>query len=162
MDFSTMGALAEIVSAVGVIVSLIYVAAQVRQNTRAVRRATHHALVTTRLDYVALVAADPELARLVRLGSADYGRLDQDERHRFGLVMYYSFSAGENFYYQYRQGALDQEQWERWCATLQVYFAQPGIRAWFETTPQQFTASFSAFLAAEFQKGPPQRSKSRS
>jgi len=155
MDFSTLGALAEIVSAVGVIGSLIYVAAQVRHNTRAVRSATHHALVTTRLAYVALVAADPELARIVRIGSEDYGRLDQDERHRFGLVMYYSFSAGENFYYQYRQGALDQEQWERWGATLQGYFAQPGIRAWFETTPQQFTASFAALLDAEFKKGPP-------
>ena len=40
MDFSTMGTLAEVVSAVGVIVSLIYVAAQVRHNTRAVRSAT--------------------------------------------------------------------------------------------------------------------------
>ena len=152
MDFSTMGTLAEVVSAVGVIVSLIYVAAQVRHNTRAVRSATHHALVTTRLDYVALVADNPELSRIVRVGSEDYGRLDQDERHRFGLVMYYSFSAGENFYYQYRQGALDQEQWQRWCETLRVYFAQPGIREWFETTPQQFTASFAAFLDAEFKR----------
>ena len=147
-----MGTLAEVVSAVGVIVSLIYVAAQVRHNTRAVRSATHHALVTTRLDYVALVADNPELSRIVRVGSEDYSRLDRDERHRFGLVMYYSFSAGENFYYQYRQGALDQEQWERWCETLRVYFAQPGIREWFETTPQQFTASFAAFLAAEFKR----------
>ncbi len=152
MDFSTIGTLAEVVSAVGVIVSLIYVAAQVRHNTRAVRSATHHALVTTRLDYVALVADNPELSRIVRVGSEDYGRLDQDERHRFGLVMYYSFSAGENFYYQHRQGALDREQWERWCETLRVYFAQPGIQEWFETTPQQFTASFSAFLAAEFKR----------
>ena len=153
MDFSTIGTLAEVVSAVGVIVSLIYVAAQVRHNTRAVRSATHHALVTTRLDYVALVADNPELSRIVRVGSEDYGGLDRDERHRFGLVMYYSFSAGENFYYQYRQGALDQEQWERWCETLRVYFAQPGIREWFETTPQQFTAfSFAAFLDAEFKR----------
>jgi len=152
MDFSTMGTLAEVVSAVGVIVSLIYVAAQVRHNTRAVRSATHHALVTTRLDYVALVADNPELSRIVRVGSEDYGRLDRDERHRFGLVMYYSFSAGENFYYQYRQGALDQEQWQRWCETLRVYFAQPGIREWFETTPQQFTASFAAFLDTEFKR----------
>ena len=152
MDFSTIGTLAEVVSAVGVIVSLIYVAAQVRHNTRAVRSATHHALVTTRLDYVALVADNPELSRIVRVGSEDYGGLDRDERHRFGLVMYYSFSAGENFYYQHRQGALDQEQWERWCETLRVYFAQPGIREWFETTPQQFTASFAAFLDAEFKR----------
>ena len=55
----------------------------------------------------------------------------------------------ENFYYQYGQGALDQGQWERWCETLRVYFAQPGIREWFETIPQQFTASFAAFLDAE-------------
>ena len=37
MDFKAIGAVAEVVSAIGVIASLVYLAIQVRQNTRAVR-----------------------------------------------------------------------------------------------------------------------------
>ena len=152
MDFKAIGAVAEIVSAIGVIASLIYLAIQVRQNTRAVRNSTHHALTTTRLDYIALVAENPDLSRILRVGSEDYAALAEDERHRFDLIMYYSFSAGENFFYQYTQGALDQGQWERWCETLRQYFTQQGIREWFASTPRRFSASFSDFLENEFKK----------
>jgi len=64
--------------------------------------------------------------------------------------MYYLFSAGENFYYQNRQGALDAEQWDRWCGALRHYFTQPGLGAWFEANPTPFSASFSEFLKREF------------
>jgi hypothetical protein len=81
----------------------------------------------------------------------DLAQLDENERHRFHLIMYYLFSTGENFYYQHRQGQLDTEQWERWCDTLRYYFTQPGIRSWFETSPIPFASGFAEFLKHEFQ-----------
>lgn len=150
MELAVISTLAQVASAVGVIVSLVYLAVQIRQNTRVVRNPTHHALTVTRLDYIALVVQNPELSRILRIGSHDPEQLNEDERHRFDLIMYYLFSAGENFYYQNRQGALDSEQWERWCGTLRNYFTQPGVRAWFEKRPTRFAASFTEFLEQEF------------
>lgn len=150
MDLITLSALAQVISAVGVIISLIYLAVQVRQNTRAVRNSTHHHLTVTRLDYVGMVVQNPELSHILHRGSQDLTTLSAEERYRFSLLMYYLFSAGENFYYQYRQGALDEEQWARWCETLRNYFTQPGIRAWFAKNPRRFAASFNAFLQHEF------------
>jgi hypothetical protein len=60
MDLTTLSVVAQIVSAISVVISLIYLAVQIRQNTRAVRNSTHHALTVTRLDYIALVAQNPE------------------------------------------------------------------------------------------------------
>lgn len=150
MDLASVSALAQVVSAVGVIISLVYLAIQVQQNTRAVRNSTHHVLTLTRLDYITMVAQNADLSHILRVGVQDLGQLDEDERQRFNLLMYYMFSSGENFYYQYRQGALDAEQWERWCGTLRVYFRQPGIRAWFETHLTPFAASYTVFLKQEF------------
>ncbi|HEV8713015.1 MAG TPA: hypothetical protein VGX03_09325 [Candidatus Binatia bacterium] len=150
MDLVLISTLAQAVSAIGVIVSLVYLAVQVRQNTRAVRSSTHHALTVTRLDYIAMIAQSAELSRILRIGAYDLAKLDEEERYRFNLIMYYLFSAGENFYYQHQQGALDAEQWDRWCHALRYYFAQPGIRAWFATSPLQFAASFAEFLEREF------------
>src|SRR5215510_16273166 len=150
MNINTLSVLAQLVSAIGVILSLVYLGIQIRQNTRAVRNSTHHALTLTRLDYIALVTQNPDLSRILRIGMQDLIQLTEDERHRFHLLMYYLFSAGENFYYQHRQGVLDTEQWERWGDTLRYYFTQPGIRAWFETSPIPFAASFAEFLKREF------------
>jgi len=150
MDLVAISTLAQVVSAVGVIISLVYLAVQVRQNTRAVRNSTHHALTVTRLDYIAMVAQNAELSRILRIGTQDFSQLNEEERHRFHLIMYHLFSAGENFYYQQKQGALDAEQWERWCGTLRYHFTQPGIRTWFATSPIRFAASFGEFLQREF------------
>jgi hypothetical protein len=150
MDLVVISTLAQILSAVGVIISLIYLAIQVRQNTSTVRNSTHHALTVSRLDYIAMVVQSPELSRILRIGSQDLSQLNEDEQYRFNLIMYYLFSAGENFYYQHRQGALDAEQWERWCGTLRNYFTQPGIRAWFAASPIRFAANFAEFLDREF------------
>jgi hypothetical protein len=150
MDLMTISVVAQVVSALSVVISLIYLAAQIRQNTRAVRNATHHELTVTRLDYITLVAQNPDLSRILRVGMQDLSQLNEDERQRFHLIMYYLFSAGENFYYQHRQGQLDAEQWERWCGTLRYYFTQPGIRTWFETNPIPFAAGFAEFLKREF------------
>lgn len=151
MDLTILSVVAQVVSAIGVVGSLMYLAVQIRQNTRAVRNSTHHALTTTRLDYIALVAQHPDLSRILRVGMQDMSQLNEDEQQRFHLIMYYLFSAGENFYYQNRQGVLDVEQWERWQSTLRYYFTQPGIRAWFETNPVPFTAGFAALLTQTFQ-----------
>jgi hypothetical protein len=44
MDWSAIGAIAEIIGAAGVVVSLMYLAYQVRQNTRATKAGTRQAL----------------------------------------------------------------------------------------------------------------------
>src|SRR5262249_40579866 len=159
MDLTVISTLAQVASALAVIVSLGYLAIQVRQNTQAVRNSTHHALTVTRLDYIALVVQNPDLSRILRLGSQDMNTLNDDERQRFHLLMYYLFSAGENFYYQNRQGTLDAEQWERWCTTLQHYFTQPGIRTWFASNPIRFAEGFAQFLEQEFRHMAPKDGK---
>ena len=45
MNWDAIGAIAELLGAVGVIASLIYLATQIRQNTRSVRGATYQSLV---------------------------------------------------------------------------------------------------------------------
>ena len=159
MDLTVISTVAQVASALAVIVSLVYLAIQIRQNTQAVRNSTHHALTVIRLDYVALVVQNPDLSRILRLGSQDVNNLNDEERQRFDLLMYYLFSAGENFYYQNRQGVLDAEQWDRWCTTVRYYFTQPGIRAWFASNPIRFAEGFARFLEQEFRHTAPKDGK---
>ncbi len=45
MNWDAIGAIAELLGAIGVIASLVYLATQIRQNTRSVRSATYQGLI---------------------------------------------------------------------------------------------------------------------
>ena len=67
--------IAEIVAAVAVVVSLIYVGKEVQSNTSAVRGAAMQAIATTDADALMTIAADAELAEISRIGRQDPSQL---------------------------------------------------------------------------------------
>lgn len=89
MTLQDLGALGEVVGAVAVVLTLLYVAAQIRQNTRSLRSATsiavNQALAEINGRWVA--NADGFTDVWVR-GCADLGSLDPVERERFTRQAY--------------------------------------------------------------------------
>ena len=110
MNWDAIGAIAELLGAVGVIVSLVYLATQIRQsreqmnqNTVALRTAAYQQLLSDGLHVggtQALIV--PGLDRVVRLGLADFGQLDEDDRFRFTLWINSVMHTHDNAHFQYR------------------------------------------------------------
>jgi hypothetical protein len=61
MSWDGIGAVGELVGALGVIVSLVYLAAQIRQNSQVVRTATRQAVSTSQMEIGMQLASNPEL-----------------------------------------------------------------------------------------------------
>ncbi|MEM7502908.1 MAG: hypothetical protein AAF417_12725 [Pseudomonadota bacterium] len=126
MTIIELGAIGEFVGAIGVIVTLIYLAVQIRQNTRAMEEGRRLALAQTyqmrsdALQDMLVRAASSEVgAILVRLTSAGYpenvGALDAlsaEERGRFRQWQIAQQTHWDNMHYQYQQGFLDEEYFE--------------------------------------------------
>jgi hypothetical protein len=72
MNWDAIGALAELAGALGVIASLVYLAIQIRQNTRSAREAAWHSVLRDLQQFRSLIAQDPEVARVYRDGLRDY------------------------------------------------------------------------------------------
>ena len=83
MNWDAIGAIAELVGAVGVIASFLYVAAQVRGSTRASR--VESKLQSTRLlhSFIDVLIETPELNDLYLRGLADPDLLSTAEYYRF-------------------------------------------------------------------------------
>jgi hypothetical protein len=77
MNWDAIGAIAELLGAVGVIASLIYLAMQLKQNTRAMFRQE----VTQAFQSP---VATHGLSKTIRTGLTDFERLDEDEAFEFG------------------------------------------------------------------------------
>src|SRR5262245_58164029 len=72
MNLGDLANLGQIIGALAVVISLFYVAHQIRQNTNAVRSATAQSVHEHFANWYRLVAADAELSRIVVNGLKDY------------------------------------------------------------------------------------------
>jgi hypothetical protein len=153
MNWNALGAIGEIVGAVAVVITLIYVAVQMRQNSRqvaentkvtrlAAREATQQAFSRFRR----LIASSPDLAELYLKGCADYRALAVADRMRFGSLLQENLLAWNLRYLHIRDGLQEAETWERQKPLLVSTLTQPGIRYWWDRNKYIFDAAFVALL----------------
>jgi len=153
MNWDAIGAIAELLGAIGVIASLVYLATQIRQsreqlsqNTRAVRANTYQESLLLRDNALLPVAFDSATARLVLRGFAGQEELDAEEALRFNLWMTTVMSNIENTHYQLRVGFLEEERWDVHRHRMRELLTSPGGADWWRTSAFRRGAS-SEFVA---------------
>ena len=103
MTLSELGSLGEFIGSIGVVVSLIYVGVQIRQNTRESRRGNER---ETAVHYAAAMHAlsqDNEMAGIVVRGIKDLATLTEEEKYRFDVQFLVWLQAIEQAFADYRQ-----------------------------------------------------------
>jgi len=142
MDWDAVGAVAELVGALGVIASLIYLAAQIRQNTSSSRAITFQAACSEVSHLYRALASDSEIARIYRLGLSEPQNLDQDEFLRFLALLTSVFKGYENMFVQYHQGTVDDQTWEAWRRSMLTMLELPGAARFWELRGGVFREDF--------------------
>ena len=117
-----------VVGVIGIVISLIYVGYELRQNTIATRAQGHQELVAITISGIDLQLSDQTLASVVDRGNADISSLSEAERSRFSLYIFRVLNMWELAYYQYRDGALNFEVWESWNSWECERVKLPGVR----------------------------------
>jgi hypothetical protein len=108
-------AVAELIAVVGVIVSLVFVGLELRQNTAAVRGATFQALSDASAADLSAIAHNPPMAALLqRVYFEDVGAGDFSDSDNMQLYFYYMAFARrlENSYLQFESGIVDDRIFE--------------------------------------------------
>jgi hypothetical protein len=145
MDLATLAQLGEFLGGFFVVISMFYLAYQVRQNTTSLR-AENYARVLERLSTLqANLSSDAELNRLVVVGAQTPESLTPTDRMRFTWALYELFGAAEFVFHQDLAGTLPDEVWKRWRATMIWWLSNPGIQKWWSCKPTPFSDSFEAF-----------------
>lgn len=151
MTLEDLGNIGEFIAAIGVIVSLIYLATQIRQNTRAVRSSASHAITDSRVDFLKSVSDNPDVGRILFSGLADREALELSERIRFDFMMTRFIAMMENHHYQNLQGTMDPDQWTRMLGILRMFLDTPGGQAWWSSRMKTDLA-FDRFLDQEVEQ----------
>lgn len=138
--------LSQIVAAVALVVSLIFVGVQIRHNTMSTQTARHQSIVQAIADWSREVAMNTEISALLGRGSTHFEQLEPVQRLQFSLLHVALFRNYENIFYQHTQQAIDDHVWEGWSYRMRATFALPGVRAWWEPQRDSYSESFRDFL----------------
>ena len=87
VNWDALGAVGEIVGAIAVVMTLIYLAVQTRQNTEAVRHAFSRGVMEDANEWRFRIVENPDVSELFRTGLRDPDRLDANDKYRFRMFM---------------------------------------------------------------------------
>ncbi len=149
MSWEAVSALADSLGAIGVVVSLVYVAIEIRRNTRTMRGATHEVSIEHANSVILSMGTSPVLAGIVLRGCQDFTSLSKEERLQFGCYWQAAFIGTEGSHLQYTRGNLDENVWQRDISVLRPWLQTPGVQIWWERNPVVFTPEFSAIVQSE-------------
>ena len=109
MTIQDLGSVGELIAAFATIATLIYLATQVRQNTRALKSATFQNISSEMGKNLEPIINSPDLAAIMVKGTNDPESLSAEERLRYSGVLTVSFRRLESIYVQHTLGSIDEE-----------------------------------------------------
>ena len=126
-----LGSLGELIAAIATVITLAYLAVQIRQNTSTIRSAalqTHNQNVQ---QATAAISASTENASVWQRGVTDFDGLSPAEQAQFNAIMISIFNTSNAAHTNYLTGLLPAQEWQREWGVLRFYLqSNGGQRAW--------------------------------
>jgi hypothetical protein len=142
MNWEAIGATAETISALAVIISLLYLASQVRQNTNASRFSRYDTFVRTTVDVRRSILENEALSRVWEVGLRAPSELNEAESTQLRLLLYNAVQTMESLHLQLTQSGLDKEIWSRNAPMLSRVVGSVGGREWWSIYKVEFDRNF--------------------
>jgi len=156
MNWEAVGAISQIVGAVLVGITLIYLAIQLRQNTSALKSSTFLAISTLMGSTMEILATNSDLGPLLIKAQAGLDKLSPEERARFGFVMMMAFRRVEAVVVQRHLGSIDRELTEGFERSALSVLNSKGVRQWWDASKNAFSTVFSAWIDEKVTSNLPQ------
>lgn len=144
MTLEQYAAIAEIIGVVSVLVTLVFLTLQVRQNTRALKATTIQAALQSEIDVAAMLLEHASTWHKVMTAAP----LEAGEETRKAIGLYNVFMIDtENRYHQYHSGYLGAQSWQARLGTLPRVVALPVFDLWRDSVGAlSHSADFLALL----------------
>jgi hypothetical protein len=154
MNWEMLSAIGQLVAAIGVIPSLIYLAVQIRGQNKERRRAGINILTAQWSELVRSAQESREFAVLFLRGVRSFHDLDAPDKLRFTAFFTRYTRNCEGMFIYYRDGALEKALWDEVERTMCDYFAYPVVKEWWATRKHWLTDEFRSVVEAIIAKSP--------
>ena len=146
LKLSEWASIAEVISAVAIIISLIFVGFEVNDSTRAVRSATANETTASISAWYSRIGSDAQAASIFRRGTSNPEILSPDEAIQYVFMNHGLMYEYQNAYYLAKEGTLDKEIQESITNVLSGVREQPGMAWYWNQRRELFLPEFRAYV----------------
>src|SRR4029077_4820418 len=148
MNLQVFVALAEIVSALAVVLTLVVLIISIRQNTKSQRALVVDSLASQITSINIPAMESPTLGSAIAKATANWASASREERIVAHYFLFSFFKLLENAWYQQKSNILDRTQWLGWETLLRKYYHSDGVRQmWWPNRRHAYSREFQKFLA---------------
>lgn len=145
MNWEVVGAIAETIGAVAVVVTLLFVARDIRQNSKSLSMSALRDTTAQWNQWSEMIATSSDLADIVAKGNESYSRLSTSERLRYGAYVQSFFDNVES----YRKLVIDHST-DKDLAVLRAITRRrsniPGFKSWWSENTADYSQEFVAWI----------------
>lgn len=133
MNWEAISAVSEVLGAIAVVVSIAYLARQVRHGVNFIQNVTYSETASSWRESLGITMqhTDQFLS-----GVTLYVSMTSTDRWKFNTLMHIQMANFENFLLKRQKGWIDEEQGERWRQVLIWYLSWPGVEQWWNQYSQ--------------------------
>jgi hypothetical protein len=145
MNWEAIGAIGEIVGAVAVVLSLVYLALQLRQQNIESKEFATHTMVDGFRNSVRAFA-DPETASLYAKANDKDAQLSETELLRLYVIIADMIRFAEEAYGLYLRDRVDEETWQGMDRQYRVAFREYAVHRFWQNRRSYYTSSFQEYM----------------
>lgn len=153
MNWDAMGAVAELLGALVVVITVAYLAVQIRANVAATRAEGRREMDARRFDVILRIAENPDLAKVFLTGLAEPDSLRPEEAFRFHLLLSLFYSVHETAWTEANLGTIAQEELDSQYLRLRPFVTSRGGKAWWQEHAPIYPEGFRDYLNQRFAAG---------
>ena len=143
--------LVELIGLTAILVSLVVLIVEVRQNTNALYAESRQAVLESTVQDLNLLFENPEIVSII----INPQPLTAEEQIRLDTYWAASLKAREYVWLQYNDGVIDSDLFNSELAVLRVVFDSSKARTWWSKLGRQyFSEEFIAFVEEEMERTP--------
>jgi hypothetical protein len=144
----SLGNLGDFLGGLGVVVTLVYLAMQIRHNTDALRRESYQSLLNHQGGLNSRLA-DRGFAEIMMAAGEGLEQLDAPDRLRVGNYWLSLLRHYQNGHEQYRSGVLSDSQWEQLSWPMVGALRSRGFREFWGEWERHFSAEFTDWVRVQ-------------
>ncbi len=150
----TAVALAELIAAIGVIVSVVYLAIQVRGGNHQIRQQATNDMLTMMHSPIEQMISNAELSEIIRLGNTDPDSLSEADWFRYSFWWLLQFDTYEYLHDACQRGTMDDTHWTGTDASFRNAFKiWPGSRRAWQDWSHVYSGAFQTYVATIVEEG---------
>lgn len=106
--------IAEIISALAIVVSLVYAANEFKRSQTITSRDVENIAYTRMMELDRLLIENPEFVNIVTKAQKDSIRLTKEELIRYLAFEHIYYDSWETLWYYYHEGVMEEDAWGSW------------------------------------------------